>query len=62
MHIAAGKGFLETMKILSAGGDHTAAVSVNLVSKASKDYTQYSRIHVSAERLGLWDFCYICVR
>lgn len=36
MHIAAGKGFLEIMKVLSAGGERAAAVSINAVSKASK--------------------------
>ena len=35
MHIAAGKGHVDIMQILAAGGEHSATVSVNVISKVS---------------------------
>eukprot|EP00903_Cladosiphon_okamuranus_P011803 g11091.t1 len=49
MHIAAGKGFLEILQILAAGGEHTAAVSVNVVSKANGK----TPLHYAVESLQL---------
>lgn len=46
MHIAASKGFLEILQILAAGGEHTAAVCVNVVSKVC------SATRIVAQRTG----------